>query len=250
RRREKVTTALLDANAAIKDHSRNTSEVLRLLEDVGEDTGGALGVFAKASRLSEAPEGEEVDHSLCRKVLYEGGISCLVGPGGVGKSWFAIHLAIALAKGDFWMGLQCREPKRVGYLCLEMTGVAIRERIRKLDPELTHEVAERIVISGQEATGRAVNVMEEKFSIPLANWVATEKLDALIIDPLRNTHKLNEKDSTDMGDVLRVFSTLGCAVLLVHHVTKSTGESRGSTAIRDWSDAVLSLAEQNGDLVL
>ncbi len=76
--------------------------------------------------------------------------------------------------------------------------------------------------------------------------------ELLILDPLISYHFMNENDNVGMRFVLDTLTKLmtetGCSVLVVHHHGKGdhsgVNQSRGASAITDWSRAVLTLTRQ------
>jgi len=81
----------------------------------------------------------------------------------------------------------------------------------------------------------------------------------LILDPLRNLHRLDENDSAILPSVLAPLRLIqrdfGCAVQVIHHVTKAiegrTPQSRlrGSGAIRGWYDSGWIFDRQQDDSI-
>ena len=90
----------------------------------------------------------------------------------------------------------------------------------------------------------------------LLSAIAKETKPLLIVDPFRFAHGQDENDSTAMMAVmqtLRSYAAFGCAVVLLHHLARTEGSTgRGSTAIRDHSDAafVQELSPETGLITL
>ncbi len=103
---------------------------------------------------------------------------------------------------------------------------------------------------GSDQTGGSFEIGDPAKASALRFWIAQREIDLLVVDPLRNAHSADENDSTEIAKVLAAFSHLGCAVLLLHHVNKGSGETRGSSAIRDRADAVLTVAPRDATLVI
>lgn len=229
------------------------NEIALDLMEMATRCDGLVGGFQKSRCLDDpAPLDEEQRmDSIVRGFLYPGGMSVLAGDGGLGKSWLAIYLGLCVAQGDFWLGMQCKPARSVGYLCLEMPGRAVRQRVRHLTGgKLEREARKRFHYITREELGRAVDILDENFRMGLASWIQDKKLNVLIVDPLMNAHHLNENKTEEIGRVLRAFSELGCAILLLHHVSKGDGTSRGSSAIKDWADAVMTLSQDDDQLWL
>jgi hypothetical protein len=250
RRREKMKEVLENSRIEVNAGTSVDEIAQKVAACAVVESLGVLGQFEQALSLDDPVEGEDPVRppAIVRKAVYPNGLSVLAGPGGLGKSWLAIFMGLCVAQGEFWLGLQCTEG-RVGYVSLEMHSAGVRDRVKKLTGgKLEKSARERFLYIGQESIGRAIDIMDETLRMSIAAWVADKELDLVIVDPLRNAHKQDENSSTEMGNVLRAFSEIGCSVLLIHHVSKA-GDSRGSTAIRDWSDAVLTLSEDDNDVL-
>jgi hypothetical protein len=205
-----------------------------------------LGIFREIEPYTDSAADEvPSERSLVRGVVYPRGVSILAGPGGIGKSWLALEMARGVAQERFWLGLPC-ELANVAYLSLEMTAAQVRRRIRMLGGL----ESKRLFIVGSDQTGGSFEIADPAKCSALRFWITQRDIDLLIVDPLRNAHSADENDSTEIARVLAAFSRLGCAVLLLHHVAKGSGESRGSSAIRDRADAVLTVSPREATLVI
>ena len=93
----------------------------------------------------------------------------------------------------------------------------------------------------------------------LMAWLEAREPRALVIDPFRNAHQSEEKDSGDMIRILRPLREWAvendAAVILVHHTRKpgqergdtptyNTGDLRGSSAIFGAADGILMFTPQ------
>jgi hypothetical protein len=90
-------------------------------------------------------------------------------------------------------------------------------------------------------------------------WLNERKPKLVILDPLRDFHALEEKDSGGMNRLLRPLRQWavenGACVLIVHHTTKrapgdvenySAGDLRGTSALFGIADGVLMLTPKGG----
>ena len=94
----------------------------------------------------------------------------------------------------------------------------------------------------------------------LATTVARERPAFVILDPLRDLHSRDENDAQAVAALLRPLRELqrvyGCAVLLVHHMSKVTEKPRragqrmrGSSVLHGWLDSALYVDRlKNGDM--
>lgn len=180
--------------------------------------------------------------------------------GGLGKSMFALYLALILASAD-----DTPEDSISNFLCDEFTipkqrctliigaenGVAANKYRLKImckgSVELTRG-SEKIIFlykyNDTRITGEAFS--DESFCDFLVNHIRMieneqdVKIDILIIDPLISyTGAKNENDSAEMRPALdaidRVCIQAKCTPIVIHHDRKNGDEYRGSTAINDWA---------------
>jgi len=179
--------------------------------------------------------------------LEKGEVGSLISAGGTGKSMLGLEMSMKMALGR--PSLLSKKPNKrsVCYLSLEdkIKGVSNRtKRIAKHMQLKSGDLSElkqnlRVIVE-------SINVGSNKVGLdasPILNlFIAKETPDLLIIDTARRLHHLNENDSADMSAFIslleEVGETLGCAVLLLHHASKSStgakarGEEVGSEASR------------------
>lgn len=174
---------------------------------------------------------------LVDKLLPEQSITLLHGKGGIGKTWFTMQLADAVSRGTPFMGLTTRQSP-VYYVDFENSLAVVVQRLRKLcvdDAEFWHN-------SFDPAPPR----------IDTEGWEAYKKCapGLLIIDSLRAFHGMDENSSQDMALLmfrLKELRDMGFTILLLHHSPKGNARIyKGSTAILDLSDHVLSMHKVKG----
>jgi hypothetical protein len=82
-----------------------------------------------------ALELDEHDNLLEDRLLTKGGMLCLVGQGGIGKSRLAIHLAVALVLNKPWLGLptwEQRTPLRILFLQSQNSNRRLKDEIGRM----------------------------------------------------------------------------------------------------------------------
>lgn len=143
-------------------------------------------------------------------------------------------MAVAVASGRTFLGMQCKKAN-VLYLDFENPGFVVQGRLNKM----TDAPLPNLRVWGKWLKPSAPPIGHET----LNRIVAQSQPLLLILDPLRDAHSMDENDSGEMKSVmdwLRSYTSLGAAVVIVHHVARYEGSmSRGSTAIYDAMDVAL-----------
>jgi bifunctional DNA primase/polymerase-like protein/AAA domain-containing protein/primase-like protein len=165
-------------------------------------------------------------HSLVGDgVVTEADLQILYGSPGLGKSWLALHLAVAVSRGAEFFGMPT-EKVRVGILSMELPAFYLQERLRTILGELGGTLEGISVVCRPELRG-AVDFVQERDLEALRRWIQGAGLGLVIIDPLSRVHRADEKDSAEFAGVLAgleaVRQDTKCAVLVVHHERKTQG---------------------------
>jgi AAA domain len=180
--------------------------------------------FTPLSKLLAEPEEETA--FVWDKTLPVGGLSICSAKPKVGKSTLARNLAVAVAKGEPFLGRETKKGK-VLYLCLEEKRSEIRNHFERMSAD-----SDNILIYTGDTPA---NAMDE-----IAIAIAEHEPALAIIDPLSRV--LRVPDFNDYGSMSRAFEPIidlarntGCHIMALHHDSKmdrSGGEALlGSTAI-------------------
>lgn len=145
------------------------------------------------------------------------GTHLLCGSPKVGKSWFALWLALRLAKGEPVFGRQT-EPCGVLYLALEDPMARLRDRLYRL----TDTAPERLRLANE--SDLLGNGLEEQ----LIRHVGKYSTRLVIIDTLQMVRgrdtggSVYRADYADIGALKNLAETYDFTLLLVHHLRKMT----------------------------
>lgn len=197
-------------------------------------------------------------------------VTAVVAPGGVGKSSLMSGLALALASGrsevlgrDVIGG-----PKTVWLWNLEDDGDELARSLHAASHHHAippHSIQNRLFVnSGPDGDGLCTAVEDRtgfKLLKPIYEAVIAELLarcvDVLIVDPFVSSHQVSENDNGSIDAVVkewaRVAKAARCAILLVHHSKKLSGErvtsesSRGATSLTNAARSVLVLNRMTPD---
>lgn len=194
---------------------------------------------------------------IAERRLLRGKVTSLVAPGATGKSLLTLQWAAALALGDGrWTALDVREQCRVLVINNEDETDEMERRLLgatiKFGLPLESINGELHLHGAEKDPFVAVSRLGDKSLSPtsdttaLIEYIIANKIGAVVVDPLVETHEANENDNGEMARVMstwkRVASTTRAAILLVHHTRKppqASGESfagsmdagRGASAV-------------------
>ena len=168
------------------------------------------------------------------------GLYILAGSPKVGKSWLALQLCLAVAKGEKLLERETRGGTAL-YLCLE-DGY---ERIQKRLYELTDEPSDKLFFSIMaDSIGCGLEQEIEKFKS------VNEDLRLVVIDTLQMVRSETESTySSDYAELLplkALAQQLGISIVLVHHLRKAADKDpfnmvSGSTGLNGCVDGLLVL---------
>lgn len=202
---------------------------------------------------TDIPEPESL---LGDGVLVRGGFMALYGRPGLGKTWAVLQLALDMAAGRPWYGLQT-VPCRVGILELEMHAWFVQDRLRRLLPDvLTKQDKQALAniefIAKPRFKGR-IDILDPNTRTGIATWCREQRLDVMIVDALSRIHQTDENSAQEMGKVLagvdQIRDDTDAAVVLIHHEPKSSSknDSGRSMSSDDHLDAARGSARLQSD---
>ena len=170
-------------------------------------------------------------------------MTILSGESDTGKSWLAQHLCVGVSRGEPVAGMICEQGTAL-YVDAEMgPEMFVDQRMRPAgltEPEFEYIDAMGLDISKPSDLEWLSGVILETG----ANFV--------VIDSLRRlAPSKSENDSDDMAPTVAAIAKLArdtrAAILLIHHKGDSDKYYRGSTAIKDQTDALFGLLRESDD---
>ncbi|MBV9869114.1 MAG: AAA family ATPase [Frankiaceae bacterium] len=212
--------------------------------DVFDSKHTGVPTIAPFSHWRDMPPPEFIIDGL----LEHGGLSCIIGPPGIGKSSVALDMACHIATGKRWQGRRTLKT-RVLYLPGEGLSGAV-QRIR------AWEAAHDVQLDNDLLLGNGiilVNAQNEAWG-EIAAYIARQNIGLVIFDTFaRMSAGLEENSATDVGRAVRRFDKLkeltNAGVAVVHHTAKhdpSTG--RGSSALNGALDSELVVRDATWDV--
>lgn len=173
-----------------------------------------------------------------------GTFAAMVGLPGSGKTFAALSLAAAIATGTKWHRHQTRRGC-VWYVAGEGRSALLR---RALAWDIRHKHALRESDNLRISNG-AIRLPDDLGGLIDEIERSDHRPDLMVLDTLNRTQTGDENSTADATAYVQAIDTLrerlGCAVLVLHHPSKSNPEElRGSGAIRGAVDSVM-LVEAN-----
>jgi hypothetical protein len=189
-----------------------------------------------------------------------GGITTIGGlPKAAKKTWLGTEIAVAIATGTKVCGEFYARKGVVAYFYAEDMEQQIQNRIRALLSGANRELEPGKLHPCPR--GKFLDITRDK---DLARIVAScrrlGRIDALVLDPLRDIHSAAEDKSDEMSPVMKrlrlLAEILDCTVVIVHHSGKITKDNeargggqrlRGSGAVHGSTDSGIYITKCEGD---
>ena len=188
---------------------------------------------------------------IIKDVLPQAELVVLFGESGAGKSFAALDMAGAIARGVPWRGHKVRKG-RVVYVAAEGSG-GMRKRLKAYARHHNLDLADIEL----HVVPAAPNLLLKEDALALARVIATlGPVDVIVIDTLaQTTPGGNENAAEDMGRALAhcrgIHRATGAVVVLVHHAGKDTSKgARGWSGLRAAADAELEVVRLGAARVL
>jgi hypothetical protein len=200
-----------------------------------------------------------------------GMVTLMPAQSGTGKTRICVAMAMSVASGSDLLGLKVYGGGGdAAYIYLEDDESDLEIVIQataehhKLHPKTfdraLHIVGNRpnrpawrqFVVAKRDRHGE---VKVEPIVLSLIDKLKSDQVRLLVVDPFRYTHELDANDNDKMSRVLGVWSEVArradCAIILVHHFNKGSGQgverSSGANAVVDHARAAIPLAKMTND---
>jgi hypothetical protein len=174
-----------------------------------------------------------------------------------GKSMAALDLLISLSSGKPWLGRTIGRRIRTAYVSREDSPVLTKTRLSGLinGKSLGVDLTDWMWINTREQLG-SFDVDNDEHLLNMAHDLKERGVEFTVLDVLNRLHSRSENDNTEMVQVVERISQMGryagCAIGLIHHVSKENGTSgrfftriRGASAIHGWTEWSVGLSLAN-----
>jgi RecA-family ATPase/DNA-binding XRE family transcriptional regulator len=199
--------------------------------------------------------------------MREGHLCMVYAPTGVGKSFFAMSCAIAIAGGGEAFGWTAPKPRPVLLVDGEMDREDITDRARLLIPAAPGADAEKVAdnlhvmaYQDQDVNTWFPNIAEPEGQACIVDMARKTGARLVILDNFSTLAQVEDENAAGAIDpiveLMRQLKRIGCAVLLVHHSRKGgkvginqDGAYRGSSKIAVTFQSIIRLnAPEDHDL--
>ncbi len=194
---------------------------------------------------------------LLNQVFGKGDIGAIYGPPGCGKTFVVIDMIMSVCTANPWAArFDVLKPLNVAYCAGEGFG-GLPSRFQAAASH--YGVNNLSNFTFFKSTPQLYNETDDHSKSILQFCMEWQKrqqageaelLDLLIIDTLHTASEgADENSSKEMGLILKAckqaIEMLGCAIILVHHTTKSGETERGSSSLRGAMDFMLRISRQD-----
>jgi len=183
---------------------------------------------------------------VVENLIPAGVLCCLLGEPFAGKTYLALQLGFAVARGEGFLGQRTRQGT-VLYLNLDAAEASWRQRITDLQAAGV-DTSGPLVMLHPDDDIRPCDIMSISVQNKLKTAIKQADPVLIIIDVLRELHNRKEASSDDMkviGDTL-LSITKGRALVVIHHVSKISNKefirpvdlARGSSYITGKAETI------------
>ncbi len=187
-------------------------------------------------------------------VLPAGGLCCIYGQPGIGKSFISMDIALSVASGGHWLG----HPLQAGYVLYIAAeggpGIAKRANswlvargVTPLQVRIAWMTEPMSIYQGSDNVDRLIGRLDNELQ---------EVPRLIVVDTLARCFDGDENKQQDMGRFVAGIDQLrheyGATVLIVHHTRLDGDRERGNTAFRGGVDTMIAVKRegQNGIITL
>lgn len=227
--------------------SEPSEEGFPIVGEIDQDSGLYMPIQAGVPEMApfrhwrDLPPPEYVVGGL----LEHGGLTCIMGVPGAGKSTVALDIAAHIATGRSWQG---RPVLKTKVLYLPGEGLAgVVQRLLAWEEARETSVGEDLLLgNGIIQLGATREAWAE-----LREFVARQQIGLIIFDTFaRMATNIDENSATDVGKAIKRFDQVRelthCGVLVVHHTGKASPDvARGSSALNGALDSELLVRTEN-----
>jgi KaiC/GvpD/RAD55 family RecA-like ATPase len=200
----------------------------------------------------------EIQEDILEPFIKDGDATLIYSPSGVGKSFFSLGIAVAIASGSEFLGYKAPKPLKVMYIDGEMSKWQLKDRI---DASITISnkqlVDDNLSLVNREIThGMFPDIGSESEWRLARRDIIASSVNVVVFDNF-STLALgveDENSASSFNNTLELVLSLkqeGILPIMIHHANKTGQSYRGSTKIEAIFSNIISLERSNAiDLAL
>lgn len=170
------------------------------------------------------------------------GIAMIYAPRGIGKTFLALEVAIAVSTGTDFLKWKTNKAGKVLYLDGEMGGSDLQPRIKKLLRGRVLEEGRIKFISPDFQIGPCPDLSLPEWHIHISPFA--EEADLIIVDNISTICRTGNENDAESWMLVQEWAiqqkSAGKTVLFIHHAGKG-GQQRGTSKREDVMDTVIGL---------
>jgi 5S rRNA maturation endonuclease (ribonuclease M5) len=201
-------------------------------------------------KLSEIMSEERPTDFIIEGLLRTGGTTILVGEPKLGKSQMALDIALAVSRGEQFIGLGTKKG-RVIYYALEDGEDIIRDRVRARG--LTGMEEDLYICPTPPVVEDSTELLEEHIDLFQPNLIIIDTLRAMSVSAGKSENEASFADS--IYRIAKLARERGIGAIIIHHTVKATSgnpiaDARGTSAIAGAVDVVAGLYKYEDNMKL
>lgn len=205
--------------------------------------------FTTAADLMAVASNRPVE--LIEDFVPSGSVAVLAGAPGTGKSFVALSWAAAVAEGSEWFGQRVGRQAPVVYVLGEGWG-SFGDRLRAWQQVNGRPIPDELYFVNGVPLG--VNLSDGDVVQQFIEQMKLVQPGLIILDTFSMLARVsNENDNAEVAAVMANVNTIvqatGATVVLIHHVTKTSGSVRGASAFVGNADTVVMAVREVRDSV-
>jgi len=183
--------------------------------------------------------------NILEPIIVTRSLTMIYGPRGIGKTFFSLYMALAIASGSSWLGWKASRAFKVLYIDGEMPAHVLQTRLEGVTRTLG--IAPQpgyLKIITPDLLSRPAPDLASLEDQALVDQIAAD-VDVIFVDNLsclyRSGGEENSSESVQfIADWALPHRSAGRAVVLIHHAGKN-GQQRGTSKREDLLDVVIAL---------
>jgi AAA domain-containing protein/Homeodomain-like domain-containing protein len=179
--------------------------------------------------------------------LPERGLAMVYAPRGIGKTFFALEVAMCVATGTPFLGWEAENAQKVLYLDGEMSRNDLQARMRMLERGRKSKLKDQIwFVTPEDQAGACPDLSVPAWHSHLEPHVS--KANLIIVDNISTLCRTGSENDAESWGVAQDWAiqqkSAGRSVLFIHHAGKG-GAQRGTSKREDVMDTVIALKRPN-----